>query len=376
MLYFSQSFLYRKSIHPKDTMIHGRLNKNEKLVLYGLIKYPLFNDRELSQKIRLKMTTVTAIKNRLKKNKYYYTIRFPVLQNLGCELLMSSYIRYNPLKTESERIKYHNDTLADNTPEIVYSITESDSGFCLGIAKNFTEIYHTIENMERVYRENEVIENNQPDYFYFPFEYSKVLNFFDFAPIIKYTYNVSIKGEEDDTPTEIPKTDITKLSNVEKRVLYGLIRYPDIPDSKIAENINVTRQVVSKLKKSFEVDGLLKTLRIPNLKKLGFEIMSVSHYKHNPRIPLEKRGKGIKQFLSEFPQVFMISGNLESLMINVCRDFTEYQELKNKASSYYKKQEFLIDEPQNIVFSIPNLKTIVEHNYAPLVHKILNFEKK
>ena len=356
-------------------MIHGRLNKNEKLVLYGLVKYPLYNDRELSEKIRLKMTTVTAIKNRLKKNKYYYTVRFPVLQNLGCELLMTSHMQFNPLKSEKELIKSHKDKLADSTPEIVYSITESDSGFCLGIAKNYTEIYHTIENMERVYRENDFIENAQPNYYFFPFEHSKIYNFFDFAPIIKHTYNVSLKGEEDDLiPAEIPRTDITKLSNVEKRVLYGLIRYPDIPDSKIAENIDVTRQVVSKLKKSFEVDGLLKTLRIPNLKKLGFEIMSVSHYRHNPKIPLEKRGKGIRQVLSEFPQIFLISGNLESMMINVTRDFTEYQELKNKANLYYKKQEFLISEPDNLIFSIPNMKNIVVHNYAPLVQKVLGLE--
>jgi DNA-binding MarR family transcriptional regulator len=358
-------------------MIHGRLNKNEKLVLYGLIKYPLFNDRELSEKIRLKMTTVTAIKNRLKKNNYYYTVRIPVLQNLGCELMMTSYLRYNPLKTEKERIKGHNDKLADRTPEIVYSITESDLGFCLGIAKNYTEIYNTIENMERIYREQDFIEDNHPNYFFFPFEYSKIYNFFDFAPIMKHTFKVAIKGEEDDlTPAEIPKMDITKLSNVEKRVLYGLIRFPDIPDSKIAENIDVTRQVVSKLKKSFEVDGILKTLRIPNLKKLGFEIMSVSHYKHNPKVPLDKRGKGILRVLSEFPQIFVISGNLESMMINVTRDYTEYQELKNKANSYYKKQEFLIQEPSNLVFSIPNMRAIVEHNYAPLVQKILGLEKK
>lgn len=356
-------------------MIHGRLNKNEKLVLYGLVKYPLFNDRELSEKIKLKMTTVTAIKNRLKKNTYYYTVRIPVLQNLGCELMMASLMNYNPIILDKDRIRVYNDILADNIPEIVYSQTESDVGFCLGIAKNYTEIHHAIENMERVYRENDIIEAAQPSYYFFPFEYSKIYNFFDYAPIIKHTFKVSIKGEEDELyPAEIPRTDITKLSNVEKRVLYGLIRFPDIPDSKIAENIDVTRQVVSKLRKSFEDDGILKTLRIPNLKKLGFEIMSVAHYRHNPKIPLDKRGKGIKQVLSEFPQIFMVTGNLESVMINVCRDFTEFQELKNKAYAQYKKQEFLLEPPEIMVFSIPNLKVIVEHSYASLVEKILGLE--
>ena len=118
--------------------------------------------------------------------------------------------------------------------------------------------------------DSDFIENINPSYFFFPFEYSKIQNFFDFAPIIKYTFGVSIKGEDDyPMPTEIPRTDITKLSNVEKRVLYGLIKYPDIPDSKIAENIAVTRQVVSKLKKSFEIDGILRTIRIPRTRSMS-----------------------------------------------------------------------------------------------------------
>ena len=101
-------------------MIHGRLNKNEKLVLYGLVKYPLFNDRELAEKIKLKMTTVTAIKNRLKKNGYYYTVRIPVLQNLGCELLMASLLSFNPTKTVDETFPVHNEVIGESVPEVIF----------------------------------------------------------------------------------------------------------------------------------------------------------------------------------------------------------------------------------------------------------------
>ena len=131
---------------------------------------------------------------------------------------------------------------------------------------------------------------------------------------------------------------------------------------------------LGKLKKSFENEGIIRTLRVPNLKKLGFEILTVSHFRHNPKIPMDKHEKGIKQVLAEFPQVFMISGNLESLMINVCRDFTEFQNLKNKTMAYYKKQELLLNDPEIIMFAVPNLITICEHNYAPLVNKVLDIK--
>ena len=43
------------------------LTKKEKQTLYGLVKYPDFSDRELSEKINLNISTITAIKGRLKK---------------------------------------------------------------------------------------------------------------------------------------------------------------------------------------------------------------------------------------------------------------------------------------------------------------------
>jgi DNA-binding Lrp family transcriptional regulator len=319
------------------------------------------------------MTTVTAIKNRLKKNKYYYTVRIPVLQNLGCELLMASMINLNPGTLDKDKLDVHEEVLGEKVPEVIYSIIDSDVGFFIGISKNFSELYDGITNMERLYKQKNIIDISRPSYYFFPFQHSRIYNFFDYAPIIKFTFNLSVKGEDEEAlPDVMPKTDLTKLSNVEKRVLYGLIRYPDIPDSKIADKIDVTRQVVSRLRKSFEYDGILKTLKIPNLKILGYEILAISHFIHNPNIPPEDRGKGIKEILSDFPQIFIINGNQESLMINISRDFTEFQELKNKAHAHLRKNDFIIGEPKTFVFSIPKLRTIVEHNYATLVEKILD----
>ncbi len=357
-------------------MIHGRLNKNEKLVLYGLVKYPLFNDRELSEKIKLKMTTVTAIKNRLKKNGYYHTVRIPVLQNLGCEILMATLLNLEPVKTDEIMNKSKEQTIGENVPEIIYSIIDSEVGFCIGISKNFSELFNGIINLEKVFRDNGINYSSMPSYYFFPFKFSKIYNFFDYAPILKYTFNVSVKGEEkDDEIAELPIRDLTKLSNVEKRVLMGLIKYPDLPDSKIADIIDVTRQVVSKLKKNFETEGIIKTLKIPNLKKLGFEILTVSHYRHNPMVSLKEREKDMKVLLAEFPQIFLISNTMESIVVNISRDFTEFQELKSKAHTLLKTKGYLSGDPKIFIFSIPKFQTIVEHNYLILIEKTLEILK-
>jgi len=48
------------------------LSENEKTILYNLIKYPLFNNRELSEKLGFKLSTVTACKRRLKEKGFFF----------------------------------------------------------------------------------------------------------------------------------------------------------------------------------------------------------------------------------------------------------------------------------------------------------------
>ena len=59
------------------------LSPNEKAVFHALVKYTSLNDRELSEQVAVKLSTVTAIKNRLKSRGYFMTVRVPQLQRLG-----------------------------------------------------------------------------------------------------------------------------------------------------------------------------------------------------------------------------------------------------------------------------------------------------
>ena len=78
------------------------LTDREKSVLYEIVKSPHYNDYKLAEHTNIKLSTVTAIRRRLKKNGIYHTIRIPNLQFLGAELLAVSYgsnegvYRYQP----------------------------------------------------------------------------------------------------------------------------------------------------------------------------------------------------------------------------------------------------------------------------------------
>ena len=63
-------------------MPSSNFNPTAKQVLHGLCQRPLANDRELAVAVNIKLSTVTACKNRLKRALIYKKAYFPAYQRL------------------------------------------------------------------------------------------------------------------------------------------------------------------------------------------------------------------------------------------------------------------------------------------------------
>ena len=115
------------------------LTKKEKLMLYGVAKYPQMTDKELSEKLNLKHSTITSIRHRLKENEYIRKLIIPKLQSLGCEMLVVIYTHFSPLIPLPERIGITGKTI-EVFDEIFFSVGEQDKGFSLSLSKDYTTI--------------------------------------------------------------------------------------------------------------------------------------------------------------------------------------------------------------------------------------------
>ena len=65
----------------------NQLTRKERLVFYNLVKHPDFNDNQISKEIDVKRSTVTAIRNKLKRDGFYTKLVIPNLPALGCRLM-------------------------------------------------------------------------------------------------------------------------------------------------------------------------------------------------------------------------------------------------------------------------------------------------
>jgi len=130
---------------------------------------------------------------------------------------------------------------------------------------------------------------------------------------------------------------------------------------------------VNRLKKEFEEAGLFRTMRIPNIHRIGAEIVVFSMSKFNPLMTMEKRKKGIAM-VRRFPHIFQVTSDMEAVNIFLTPDFKTYQELKDQVMAFYKKQKYFSEEPTILLFSIDNMRIIKNHVYDALLAQRLGLE--
>ena len=103
------------------------ITEKEKIILYGLVKYPRFTDKQLSEKFNIKHSTVTSIRHRLFEEEYYRSLNIPRLQNMGCQMLVATYTNFSPLIPLEERIE-----ITDKTRNIFTNVKKSYNSRCHG----------------------------------------------------------------------------------------------------------------------------------------------------------------------------------------------------------------------------------------------------
>ncbi len=166
------------------------------------------------------------------------------------------------------------------------------------------------------------------------------------------------------------------LTTVETRIFYGLIEYPDHADNKVAKEIDASRQLVARSRKSFERERLLRTTNIPNIHKLGLEILRFSSLKFNTLVDPEKKEEGIRFLLKNTPVLFLVAGKFDGCGLFVFEDFEQYQECNTQLLRYFERSGLLAEKPVDMLFSIPNLEMLREHSYAPFIYRLFELDEQ
>ena len=344
------------------------LTKKEKIVLYGLVKNPHLTDKELSGKIDLKHSTVTSIRNRLKDNEYFRRLILPKLQNMGCEMLVAIYTHFSPLIPLLERVDITGKAI-EVFEEIFFSIGEQDKGFSLSLSKDYATIGKINDIRTQTFGGRGLLEEEYPNTVVFPFEISKIYRFFDFAPLLNNSFRLYMKSEDEAKSIDFKGTE-NVVSDTGKNVYCMLVSYPELSDSDIGRELGISRHTVSRLRRKFEENNLIKKIILPDFVKLGFEILAFYHIRFDPRNPPSMDEDEAASLMTD-STIFFASRRFESVMISIYKNYDDYKTNIMKITQALKENQWIAEDPIVRTYSLSTMVFIKDFKFAPFASKIV-----
>lgn len=345
------------------------LTRKERCVLYGLVKYPQVTDKQLSEKLNLKHSTVTAIRHRLRDNEYYRSLTIPRLQNMGCNMLVVIYLNFSPLVSLDERIRITESSITV-FDELFLSIGEQDKGFSLSLAENYATIGKINDIRTQAFGGRGILEDEYPNMVVFPFEISRIYRFFDFAPLLGSSFELDVETEKEVRDYGARSKENVIFNETEKNVYYMLVKYPELSDNAVGRELGVSRHTISRLRRSFEQDNLIRRINLPNLKKLGFEILTFIHIRFDPRNPPDMDRNEAIALLSD-ATIFMASRMFETIMLFVHSDYDAYKRERTRVMQVLKENNWVSKDPVIRTYGLNTLVFMKDFKFAPITRKVV-----
>ena len=348
-----------------------KFSKNEKKILWGLVRYPMLNDRQLSEKIKVRMSTLNAIKNKMKRSDLIKDRIIPNVEIMDYEILS---VFWSPLTRPTDTRK-DADTLIkifEKYPNTYTAMVFGDTIFFLSLYKNYTQYKITELNQEVELREMGIYDGENPHRSLYPLSTSVINKNFDYTTVLERAFNIDpvpVK-EEGGASLEKAREKIHHLSNKEKVILRGILENPDMPDNKIADLFNTTRQAVARHRKELLELGVIRKTRVIDYRQLGFNILTMVDMEYTKKD--NEFGTAPPSSKLHLPSFFSVYGNTEGTSLSLFMDFEKYAEGKEMYTKLIKEFCTWRKEPYINLYSPSNTITIKHQDYLPLVEEFLD----
>jgi DNA-binding Lrp family transcriptional regulator len=157
---------------------------------------------------------------------------------------------------------------------------------------------------------------------------------------------------------------MTKIKDIDLKIISGLMKNSKISDRKLAKIIGVSQPTITRRRAQLEKQAMLKYTAIPNFAKLGFEIIAISFYSWTPEATSklsenqEEIMNKLSAFLSKHKNIIFTSNGrgfgMERVMISVHESYSDYTELMNAVNTQWgsyldQTKSFIISTQMDIV---------------------------
>ena len=230
----------------------------DKNVLRGICRQPWGNDREISEDANVRLSTVTASKYRMKKNKIFSRAYLPAYHRLGYYLVSFSQIRLQPMAGIDFKTLVKNKSDKTAVPFIIH-----DSLNALIIAVHPT--YSDFKIFERQFELPWQHELQIP-------EGANCIVNFDFTNTINKMFFP--KDFENSRPSKIDTIPFRFVGKVHRKAFNGLVQNPEKLPNDLVRPLGTTRQTIVKIRKNLRTSHILDRVVLVDLEKIGISLLS------------------------------------------------------------------------------------------------------
>lgn len=124
------------------------------------------------------------------------------------------------------------------------------------------------------------------------------------------------------------------------------------------------------MRRKFEENGYIKTLRIPDLNKAGFEILAFYHIRYDPYNPPDFERGEAKVLLND-NVIFMATRKFETVIISAYGNYEEYKTDKVEKMQFLKSKKWIAKNPVIRTYGLSKSTVIKDLNFAPITRKVL-----
>lgn len=339
------------------------LTGNEKQVLYGLVHQPTLNDRELSELLDVKVSTVTAIRRRLRRSEYFITRRLPMMNRLGWEILAAGHARLDMTQGTYGLGKLR-DLLKDRLPGLFHVAVSPEHLSFLAEAPDYTAFKRELDDLRLLLDRTKLLGESDVNAVAFPMSLSAMPTFFDYSHSLALAFGIEDRAS---FKSEFARQGDVELTRKETEVLKGLVRFPELSDKALAQRVKVSRQAVSKMRREFEDEGVLRTVRLPNLHALGFELFVSSFARFVPAATVKARFEAVEKLLRLTPTFFLVASDTDSVLMGAVRTYEQFSSLRASLTKYFEERGFLASEPYTTLSLTSGVEFLRDCEFAPLV---------
>ncbi len=306
-------------------------------------------------------TTVTAIRRRFERSGTVSYHLLPDFARAGCELLTTLYGEFSGAAVRD--LDVLRESIRDGVGSAFYMVRFGGQHLSFGAAESLTRVREGIIAHHRVHHDSGYLTDRRHNYVFFPLKLTHLPRFFDYAPAVAERFG--LRHASDAQPKAA--SGAWRPTRKELCTFNALVSLPGEPDEAIAKEAGVSRQTVNTLRNRFLAEGLLKPLRIPDMRRLGFSLLSFTHLHLSPHVGLEGRRKHTESVLSDASHVLKIAGDLEAVLMSYHQDYGAFRKSHERLLDVYKRDNLLSDEPVVKLFPLSETESILDHDYANIV---------